>query len=104
MIYQIVVSPRARGTLKAIADRRVREKLAAVIDSLESDPELRGKPLDGELAGYRSIRPVGQRYRIVYRVERSRVTVIIVAAGIRKGGSREDIYAIAARLVRLGLL
>ena len=90
--------------LKAITDRRIREKLASVIDSLESGPELRGKPLDDELAGYRSVRAVGQRYRIIYRVERSIVTVVVVAAGIRKDGSREDIYRMAAKLIRLGLL
>ncbi len=90
--------------LTAIADRRIREKLAEVIDRLESDPELRGKPLDDDLAGYRSIRAVGQRYRIIYRVERTLVTVVVVAAGIRKAGSREDIYRVAAKLVRLGLL
>lgn len=90
--------------LEAVTDRRVREKLASVIDSLESDPELRGKPLDDDLAGYRSIRAVGQRYRIIYRVERSIVTVVVIAAGIRKEGSRGDIYRTAAKLIRLGLL
>lgn len=90
--------------LKAITDRRIREKLASVIDSLESDPELRGKPLDEDLAGYRSIRAVGQRYRIIYRVERTIVTVVGAAAGIRKEGSREDIYRVAEKLIRLGLL
>ena len=104
MTYGIVVTPRARGMLEAIADRRVREKLASTIDSLESEPELRGKPLDDELRGYRSIRAVGQRYRIIYRVERSAVVVIVVAAGIRKEGSREDVYRVAAKLIRLGLL
>ena len=90
--------------LTAIADRRIREKLAEVIDRLESEPELRGKPLDDDLAGYRSIRAVGQRYRIVYRVERTIVTVVLVAAGIRNAASREDIYRVAGKLVRLGLL
>jgi mRNA interferase RelE/StbE len=90
--------------LMGIADHRIREKLAEVIDRLESDPELRGKPLDDDLAGYRSVRAVGQRYRIIYRVERTIVTVVVVAAGIRKAGSGEDIYRIAAKLVRLGLL
>ena len=71
--------------LEAIADRRVREKLARTIDSLESDPELRGKPLGDDLAGYRSVRAVGQRYRIIYRVERSTVVVMVVAAGITEG-------------------
>jgi mRNA interferase RelE/StbE len=104
LIYQIVMTPRARAMLKATTDRRIREKLASVIDSLGSDPELRGKPLDEDLAGYRSIRAVGQRYRIIYRVERSIVTVVVVAAGIRKEGAREDIYRVAGKLIRLGLL
>jgi mRNA interferase RelE/StbE len=90
--------------LKAITDRRVREKLGSVIDGLASDPELRGKPLDEDLAGYRSVHAVGQRYRIIYRVERAIVTIIVVAAGIRKEGSREDIYRVAEKLLRLGLL
>ena len=90
--------------LTGIGDRRIREKLAEVIDRLGSDPELRGKPLDDDLAGYRSVRAVGQRYRIIYRVERTIVTVVVVAAGIRKAGSSEDIYRVAAKLVRLGLL
>ena len=98
------MTPRARGMLKAITDRRIREKLASVIDSLGSDAELRGKPLDDDLAGYRSVRAVGQRYRIIYRVERAIVTVVVVAAGIRKEGSREDIYRVAEKLSRLGLL
>lgn len=104
MTYSIIVTPRARGMLKAITDRRIREKLAITIDSLESNPELRGKPLDDDLAGYRSIRAVGQRYRIIYRVERTTVSVLVVAAGIRKEGSREDIYRVAVKLIKLGLL
>jgi mRNA interferase RelE/StbE len=90
--------------LKAITERRIREKLGRVIDSLESDPELRGKPLDDDLEGYRSVRAIGQRYRIIYRVERAIVTVVVVAAGIRKQGGREDIYRVAGKLIRLGLL
>ena len=87
-----------------IADRRIQEKLLERMTALANEPELQGKPLGDDLAGYRSIRAVGQRYRIIYRVERSIVTVVVVAAGIRKEGSREDIYRVAAKLIRLGLL
>ena len=90
--------------LEDISDRRVREKVRDTIDGLVEHPELRGKPLSDDLAGYRSVRAVGQRYRIIYRVERAIVTVVVVAAGIRKERSREDIYALAKRLFRLGLL
>ena len=87
-----------------IADRRIQDKLLERMTALANDPELQGKPLGDDLAGYRSIRAVGQRYRIIYRVERSIVTVVVVAAGIRKEGSREDIYRVAEKLIRLGLL
>ena len=90
--------------LEDISDRRVREKLRDAIDRLAEYPELRGKPLGDDLAGYRSVRAVGQRYRIIYRVERAIVTVVVVAAGIRKEGNRRDIYALAQRLFKLGLL
>ena len=87
-----------------VADRRIQDKLLERMTALANDPELQGKPLGDDLAGYRSVRAVGQRYRIIYRVERSIVTVVVVAAGIRKEGSREDVYRVAQKLIRLGLL
>jgi mRNA interferase RelE/StbE len=104
LIHKIVLTAAARLMLDKISDLRVREKVRDAIDELASEPELRGKPLVGDLKGYRSVRAVGQRYRIIYRVERLTVTVAVVAAGIRKEGSREDIYTLAQRLVKLGLL
>ncbi len=57
-----------------------------------------------DLAGYRSIRAVGQRYRILYKLEAERVVVAVVALGMRKEGDKADIYALAKKLARLGLL
>jgi len=57
----------------------------------------------GELAGYRSIRAVGQRYRIIYKVEQAKVIIIVVAVGLRKEGAKKDIYALARKLLRLRL-
>jgi len=37
--------------LDEISDRRVRESIRDAIDALASDPELRGKPLRGDLKG-----------------------------------------------------
>lgn len=104
MIYRVDIQPAAQQMVREIADRRIQEKILERMTALANDPELQGKPLGDDLAGYRSIRAAGQRYWIVYRVERSIVTVVVVAAGIRKEGSREDIYRVAARLIRLGLL
>jgi mRNA interferase RelE/StbE len=104
LIYRVDILPAAQDMVLQIRDRRIQEKLLERMTALAANPELQGKPLGDDLAGYRSIRAVGQRYRIIYRVERSEVVVVVVAAGIRKEGSREDVYRVAAKLIRLGLL
>ncbi len=104
MKYGIVIAPTASKMLERISDRRVREKISSRIDGLAESPEIQGKPLMGELAGYRSLRAVGQRYRIIYRVDRDRVLVLVAAVGIRKEGSPNDIYALARKLLRLSLV
>jgi mRNA interferase RelE/StbE len=89
---------------EAIPDQRIRQLISQRVDQLVQSPERQGKPLTGELAGFRSVRAVGQRYRIVYRVERREIVVVIVALGRRKTGDKSDIYALARKLLRLGLL
>jgi mRNA interferase RelE/StbE len=102
--WRIVIIPIAERHLAAITDARVRRLIAARIDGLAEEPELQGKPLGDDLAGYRSVRAVGQRWRIVYRVEGRQVTVYVVTVGPRRAGSRADVYALARRLFRQGLL
>ena len=102
--YRIVLTPAALQALEAIPDRRIREQIAKRIQDLTHDPEQQGKPLRGELIGYRSLRAVGQRYRIIYRVERAKVLVVILALGLRKEGDRRDVYRLAQKLIRLGLI
>lgn len=104
MTYQIVILPNALKMLKAIPDRRLQKKIIQRIDGLTSEPDKQGKPLIGPLLGYRSLRAVGQRYRIIYRVDEDKISVLVVALGIRKEGDKKDIYALAKRLVRLHLL
>jgi mRNA interferase RelE/StbE len=103
-MYRIVIQPTALKLLKEISDRRIRQKLSDRIDKLKESPEIQGKPLLGELDGYYSVRAVGQRYRIIYAIEQAQVTEIVVALGIRKDGSKQDVYALAKKLLRLGLI
>lgn len=104
MTYRIVITPTAIRLLTDLPDRRIQQAIRDRIDGLAHDPEKQGKPLGGELAGYRSLRVVGQRYRIIYRVERQRVLVAVVALGLRKEGDKKDVYELAKKLVRLGLI
>jgi mRNA interferase RelE/StbE len=88
--------------LEAVADQRVREQIVGRAEKLADEPETQGKALLGELAGLRSLRASGQRYRILYRVERGRV--LVLAVGIRKEGDRRDIYELARKLFRARLI
>jgi mRNA interferase RelE/StbE len=104
MTYRIIIEPTAMESLRGISDRLARERIRDRIDGLAEEPAQQGKALVGELAGYRSIRAVGQRYGIIYRVEARKVLVLVVAIGIRKAGDKKDVYALARRLLRLRLL
>ena len=104
MIYPVGLTDGARKALSAITDRRIREKLEQRIEGLSEEPEMQGKPLGEELEGYRSVRAVGQRYRIIYKVERQKVVVIVIAVGLRRERDKADIYQLAKRLIRLGLV
>lgn len=104
MRWQIKHTPPVRKQLTSITDQRILQGIKQRIDGLAYDPEKQGKPLGDELEGYRSIRAVGQRYRIVYHIEESQATVFIVTVGIRRERDRIDVYALAKRLIRLGLL
>ncbi|HEX6799390.1 MAG TPA: type II toxin-antitoxin system RelE/ParE family toxin [Ktedonobacterales bacterium] len=94
----------ARSQLAAIRDTRVRGLVAKRIDELAHDPQQQGKPLVGELSGFRSVRAAGQRYRVLYKVDGNTVTVLVVLAGLRKEGDKSDVYTLAKKLLRLGLI
>lgn len=102
--WNVSLTRDAEIQLAAIKDMRIRNALIARLRQLEYEPEQQGKPLADELTGYRSIRAAGQRYRIIYKVKAERVIVIVVALGMRKEGDKKDIYQLAKKMMRLGLL
>jgi mRNA interferase RelE/StbE len=101
--HNVLWTKTAFAMLAAIGDRRIQQQIFDTSKQLESDPEKRGKPLREDLLGYRSLRVIGQRYRVIYSVDSNAAAVHIVAAGIRRESARDDIYVLAQRLVRLGL-
>jgi mRNA interferase RelE/StbE len=104
MAYQIEITPTALEALEAVTDRRTRSAIIRRIDALGEEPEKLGKPLRGWLTGFMSTRAAGQRYRVVYRIENDMKRVTVYMVGIRKQGSHRDIYSLAERLVRRGLI
>ena len=90
--------------LKNIKDRRINKTIQERIEKLIKDPDKQGKELHGELRGYRCVRAVGQRYRIIYRIRNSAIIVLIVAVGLRKEGDKKDVYKLAQKMIRLRLI
>ena len=70
-------------------DGKSQQQIMEKIEVLKEYPLKVGKPLKGNLQDYRSIRSVGQRYRIIYQVKETEVEVIVVAVGIRRDGNKK---------------
>lgn len=104
IVWRISLLSPAVEALSNIKDRRIQSQLQTAFQRLAQNPEQVGKPLAGELAGYRSLRAVNQEFRIIYRVNKDEVEVLVVALGRRKEGDRDDIYALAKRWLQRGLL
>jgi mRNA interferase RelE/StbE len=102
--YRIEITPTALSMLKNIKDRRINKAIQERIDKLTDKPDKQGKELHGELRGYRCVRAVGQRYRIVCHIKDSAIIVLIVAIGLRKEGDKKDVYKLAQKMIRLRLI
>jgi mRNA interferase RelE/StbE len=101
VVYKIFVAPTAQEMIKKLRTV-IQEKIKYRIGELSGDPEKRGKPLQGELAGFMSVHAAG-RYRIIYHVDREQVVLIIVGAGVRMEGDKRDIYTLTRKLLYSGL-
>ncbi len=97
--YEIRLTPLASRMLDAVQDVREKEKLRDRIEQLKIEPEKQGKALVDNLAGLRSIRAVGQRYRIVYKVNFDTIVVLIAGVGRRKDDDKNDIYRLLEKLL-----
>ena len=104
MAYQIDITPAALEALEAVADRRTRSAIVRRIDAMAEEPKKLGKTLRGWLTGFLSLRTAGQRYRVIYKVDDGKKRIQVYLVGIRKEGNRRDVYALAERLVKRGLI
>ena len=103
MSYKVVLSESAADQIRQVRDKRIQGMLLEKIRDLADSPNNKGKALVGDLKAYRSVRAVGQRYRIIYQIEDETVRVIVVALGLRKQGDKRDIYKLAQKIVQIGL-
>lgn len=97
--YQVVLTKQATKLFNKIKDRREQKLLLAKLEKLKYNPEQQGKALVKELSGYRSVRAVGQRYRIVYQIQEELVLVTVIGIGRRKEGDKKDVYSVTKKIV-----
>ena len=102
--WVVGITQLADGQITAISDQRIQKAIRQRVDRLEYEPDKQGKPMKDELIGYRSVRAVGQRYRVLYQIKEQQVLVIVVTIGVRKEGDKKDVYELATKMARLGLL
>ena len=70
-----------------------RPRVEAALLKLTTDPQLRGYPLGGNLAGFRSLVVGKKKIRIVFKVISDQVVVFVIAIGHRRN---DEVYLKAA--------
>ncbi|MEA3416340.1 MAG: type II toxin-antitoxin system RelE/ParE family toxin [Thermodesulfobacteriota bacterium] len=103
MTYKPEITDVCLSLIEKISNKKTQAAIIDRIEALRTDPEKQGKALVKRLAGFRSIHAAG-RYHVIYKIDNNATVVWVVAAGIRKEGDKKDIYKIAKKLLRLGLL
>jgi mRNA interferase RelE/StbE len=101
--YRILITDTCLDLIEKIGDQKIQRTLLERIQKLSYEPDKQGKALVKDLAGFRSVHSAG-RYRILYKIEKRTIIVYVLVVGIRKEGDKKDIYQVAKKLLRAGLL
>ena len=89
--------------LNKIGNKKIQKTLIDESKTLINHPE-RGKPLLAELKNFRSLRVYGGRYRLIYKIMNEEKEIHIYVVGIRKEGDKNDVYNLAKKLFKAGLI
>lgn len=97
MKWQVAVTETAKKMLLKLSKGEQRSAIKRM-QKLVIEPQQQGRPLSGDLAGYRRIRT--GRLRIIFRVDQKKATVYIIAVGLRRAGDKADIYQITKKVTK----
>lgn len=91
MTWEVNYHPEVVDDFDQLGNTEARRVLRVIEERIQKgEPDKIGKPLRGSLAGCRRIR-VGNT-RIVYRVERGKLVVLVIAVGARRD---DEVYEAA---------
>ena len=95
MTWRVIYHHEVADDLEALGRYEARVVLSAIEQRIrDGEPDKTGRPLSGELAGYRRIR--AGDVRIVYRVGAGIIEVLIIAVGPRRN---DEVYRTARKRV-----
>lgn len=97
MNYQIFYSPDSVKDIGRL-DKRQKDLIRKVILKVSQFP-LIGKPLRDEFSGFYSQRT--SRFRIIYTINNEKQRIDIHRIGLRKEGSKKDIYKLFEKYIRV---
>jgi mRNA interferase RelE/StbE len=94
--WAIFYHPEVKNDFRRLG-RTEAKAIQKVIDErlARAEPDKIGKPLSGDLSGYRRLR-TGQT-RIVYRIDGKRIEVLVIAVGLRRD---DEVYEKVQRRAR----
>jgi mRNA interferase RelE/StbE len=88
MAWTVAYHPDVQNDFRYLGRVEARNILAVIDQRLvQGAPEKIGKPLHGALAGYRRLRTSATR--IVYRIEKMKIEILIIAVGM---GRDDEVY------------
>lgn len=95
MAWAVLYHPDVRDDFRKLGRVEARN-IQSVIDArlMNGEPDKAGKPLHGALAGYRRLRTGATR--IVYRVDKGKVEILVIAVGMRRD---DEVYEKADKRV-----
>jgi mRNA interferase RelE/StbE len=95
MAWTLAYHPEVQDDFRRLGRVEARNIQAVIIDRLQNgEPEKSGKLLHGALAGYRRLRTGATR--IVYRIEKQKIEILVIAVGMRRD---DEVYEKANKRV-----
>ncbi|MDE2445190.1 MAG: type II toxin-antitoxin system RelE/ParE family toxin [Alphaproteobacteria bacterium] len=96
MVWRITLHPSVNDDLLELGRTLAANIIKVIEQRIENgEPDKSGKPLHGILAGYRRLRTGDMR--IVYRVDKGKIEILIIAVGMRRD---DEIYEKAGKRLR----
>ena len=93
MPWAVFYHPAVQDDFRRLGRVEARNIQAVIVERLvQGEPDKAGKPLHGALAGFRRLRTGATR--IVYRVDKGKIEILIVAVGMRRD---DEVYERAGK-------